>query len=275
MRPLLVCCNLLGKFAAVAVWHQSHWAAVGCFIAPDLALLYGILAPASQLLCPVVTSFRPQPGRPEVWLTIDDGPDPADTPQILDLLDRHGARATFFAIGRRAEEHPGLILEIARRGHQIGHHTHTHPQGTFWIAGPKRVRFELDRAAAALRAADPAPTVFRPPVGIKNLFLRTELARRRMTCIGWTIRSGDCFARNPRRITERVLRELRPGAIVLVHEGPSVPSGVRVVFLAELLAEISARGYACVIPAPRQWLPPAATGSTAGVASDGRQTRPA
>lgn len=275
MRPLLLLCNVMGKIAAFVVWHRSHLAAVACFITPDLALLYGMLAPASQFLCPVVTSFRSAAGRREIWLTIDDGPDPVDTPRLLELLDRHGAKATFFAVGCRAAEHPEWVRELVRRGHQLGHHTQTHPQATFWLAGPARVRRELDLALAAFRAAGAAPAIFRPPVGIKNVFLRRALSRRGLTCIGWTVRSGDCFRRDPRRAVARVLRRLQPGAIVLAHEGPSVPPGMRVVFLSQLLEALDAHGYRCIIPGPEQWLPTGATALRAAAAAGEPRRRPA
>ncbi|HEY3757267.1 MAG TPA: polysaccharide deacetylase family protein [Opitutaceae bacterium] len=275
MKPFFVICNLLGKVAALWVWRHSHWGAAACFLGFDLILLYGMLAPGSQLLCSMVTAFEPRAGQPTVWLTIDDGPDPGDTRRILDLLDRRGARATFFCVGRRAEESPELLGEIRRRGHQIGHHTQTHPKATFWLAGPGRVQRELDQATAVFAAHGPAPELFRPPVGIKNLFLRRALADRGLTCVSWTIRSRDCFTYDPRVAVDRVLRQLRPGAIILAHEGPSVPPAVRVRFLELLLAALSERGYACVIPGSEQWRPRFESAAPGAAAIGGRRRRSA
>ena len=81
--------------------------------------------PRRRVWCACTGASRPT--RPEVWLTIDDGPDPEDTPRILELLAAHGARATFFVIGENAAAHPGLIRAIAAAGHEVAHHTHTHP----------------------------------------------------------------------------------------------------------------------------------------------------
>src|SRR5882757_7713989 len=83
---------------------------------------------------PVVTRFATP--RREVWLTIDDGPDPEDTPQLLTLLATHDAHATFFVIGERAAAHPALIRAITDAGHEVAHHTYTHPLRTFWYASP-------------------------------------------------------------------------------------------------------------------------------------------
>ena len=99
-----------------------------------LLLLYATLVPNCQWWGPVIRSFDTT--QPEVWITIDDGPSPAHTTKILDLLERFNARATFFVIGQRAEEYPHLITEILSRGHEIANHTYTHPSGMFWAAGP-------------------------------------------------------------------------------------------------------------------------------------------
>src|SRR5215212_9431576 len=114
-------------------------------------LLYATLSANCQWFGPVMRSF--QTTEPEVWLTIDDGPSPAHTAAMLDLLDRFEARATFFVIGMKAEQYPHLITEILTRGHEIANHTYTHPSGSFWFAGPRRIAMEIDLCAELLRAA--------------------------------------------------------------------------------------------------------------------------
>ncbi len=245
--PLLVGA-LAAKVIALALWlaGTKPWLVVTFYFGPDPFVLWALFAPSAQGLVRVLTHFATD--RREVWLTIDDGPDPDDTPKILDLLKRHGAKATFFVIGERAARHPELIREIVRRGHEIAHHTHTHPVGTFWCAGPRRLAAELDRALAALREAGVKPRRFRAPVGIKHLLLAPALAQRDLGCVGWTIRSGDCHARSAAAVATKVASRLRPGAIVLLHEGPSVPPAVRVTGLACVLEACAASGFACVIP---------------------------
>ncbi len=228
--------------------------ALALFLGAGFLLLIHLLHPDARELVPVRTCFAPSsPGAREVWLTIDDGPDPEDTPRLLDLLDRHEARATFFLIGERAARHPALVAEIARRGHEIGHHTHTHPARSFWFAPPARVRRELDDCLASLAAAGAEPAIrparFRPPVGIKNVFLAPALAARGLECVGWSIRSHDTFARDPDEVAARVARRLRPGAIILLHEGPPLRAAVRVAALAAVLDLLRERGYRAVVPA--------------------------
>ncbi|MEO7413994.1 MAG: polysaccharide deacetylase family protein, partial [Opitutaceae bacterium] len=201
-------------------------------------------------ICPVITRFQARAS--EVWLTIDDGPDPGDTPRILDALDRHSARATFFVIGERAAAHPDLVAEILRRGHEIAHHTHTHPARTFWSAGPRRVRAELDQALVAMRRAGANPRWFRPPVGFKNIFLSRELARRGLENVGWNVRSYDSRSNDPARVAARVIAQVRAGSILLMHEGEWLDSRVRVRAIELVLSALTERGFACVLPRREQ-----------------------
>jgi peptidoglycan/xylan/chitin deacetylase (PgdA/CDA1 family) len=252
MRRALLIVSAAGKAAAVLLWAFTpwRWTAAACFLLPDFFILYQIFVPSAGVLCPVCTRF--ETAKPEVWLTIDDGPDAQDTPRILDLLDRHGARATFFLIGERAERHPELVSEILRRGHQVGHHTQTHPSATFWCATRARVGAELDDGLRALRGAGADPAWFRAPVGIKNLYLGEELRRRGLRCVGWSVRSRDSLSRDPERVASRVIRAARPGSIVLMHEGAFLAGSVRVRALELLLERLSARQMNCVLPGAGQ-----------------------
>ena len=241
---------IAGKILVLVAWAlglTSTAVTIGLFFALGTLGLHHLFMPGAQGLGPVTTRFATP--RPEVWLTIDDGPDPEDTPRILDLLDRHRAHATFFLVGERAAQHPELVSEIARRGHEIGNHTHTHPSASFWCALPARVARELDQAADALRPATGAPpTRFRPPVGIKNFFLFPALVRRGLTCVGWSVRSGDTLRHRPEQVVEPVLRQVEPGAILLFHEGERLAPAVRVHALEGVLAGLDARGFRCVVP---------------------------
>ncbi len=252
MIPPLVWIAGVGKITAVALWFftAQYTAALLFFFGPDPFLLYAILVPSAQGLGRVFTHFATH--QREIWLTIDDGPDPDDTPKILALLDRHHAKATFFVIGERAARWPELIREIVRRGHEIGHHTHTHPVATFWCASPRRLAAELDRALATLRDLGVRPRWFRAPVGIKHPLLSRALDARDLSCVGWSIRSGDCRSRAPAEMAATTAERLRPGAIVLVHEGPSVRAEVRVAGLALLLDTVAQQNFTCVLPRAEQ-----------------------
>jgi peptidoglycan/xylan/chitin deacetylase (PgdA/CDA1 family) len=221
-----------------------------------LLLLCPTLVANSQWWGPVIRSFETT--EPEVWLTIDDGPSPAHTVAMLDLLDRFQARATFFVIGKRAEEFPHLLTEILARGHEIANHTYSHPSGMFWAAGPGRIAAEIDLCAELLRAAPDRPArFFRAPVGLKNVFVHPELNRRRLALIGWSVRGLDTVRRDPAKVAARITRAARPGAIVVLHEGHRVarhpefhPSCLELA-----LSSLAEKGYRCVIPRPEQLRP--------------------
>ncbi len=175
-----------------------------------------------------------------------------DTPRLLDLLDRHHAKATFFVIGNRAALHPELLAEINVRGHQVGHHTQTHPVFSFWCATrPACTPSSMTRWTSSAPPTS-ARAGFVPPVGIKNFLLPAALAERKLQCVGWSVRSGDCLGRRPEKVVKKVMRHVRPGAILLMHEGPSVPAAVRVTAIAGVLEGLTANNYRCVLPAPEQ-----------------------
>jgi peptidoglycan/xylan/chitin deacetylase (PgdA/CDA1 family) len=253
----------LGLAAPVAVpfaWAHSvaaGTAALGLMAGAHGALLAGTLRPNCQWFGPVITGF--QPAGDEVWLTIDDGPDPHDTPRLLDLLDAAGARATFFVRGDRARAYPELVAEIARHGHQLGNHTFSHPQATFWALGPVRLRREIESCNAALREITHAtPRLFRAPVGMVNPFVPPAVDAAGLRLVGWSARGFDGVVRHARdadAVVARILSTLRPGGIALLHEGRRGPSGdaLNVRPLAGLLEVLARRNWRCVLPEETRW----------------------
>ncbi len=219
-------------------------------------LLYATLTPNCAWWGPVRTEFRTR--EKEVWLTLDDGPTPAHTLVFLELLKRYDARATFFVVGERAEAHPHLITEILAHGHALANHTQTHPRASFWCAGPGRIAGEIDACAETLRSAPDRPArYFRSPVGMTNPFVHPALARRGLALIGWSVRGLDTIARDPVKVADRIDRALRPGAILLLHEGQRVERDPEFNprCLELVLQRLATRGYRCVIPRPEQLRP--------------------
>ena len=182
-------------------------------------------------------------------------------PRLLDLLDAHGgARATFFLRGDRARAHPELVTEIIRRGHEVGNHTLNHPQATFWCLGPHRLEREIGGCSGVLRALTGcAPRLFRAPVGHVNPFAPSRGPRG--TACGWPAgrRGGfdgvDRHAVNPGKVVARILDGLRPGAIILLHEGRRGPGGepVNVQAVGLMLAALAQREWQAVLPDERRW----------------------
>jgi peptidoglycan/xylan/chitin deacetylase (PgdA/CDA1 family) len=160
-------------------------------------------------------------GRREVAITFDDGPS-GDTPAVLDALDRAGVRATFFVLGEAAERRPDLVREIARRGHAVALHGHTHAK--LALAGPATVARELDRCDAAIRRAGVAPSPwFRAPHGWKGPFVPGALRARGLTLVAWTRGAWDTERPGAEAIAARSSERPRGGEILLLHDGCGTP----------------------------------------------------
>jgi len=205
-------------------------------------VLYPTLRRNCDWFGPIATSFDTP--RKEVWLTIDDGPNARDTPAILDLLARHRAKATFFVIGKNVDAHRELVWRTHREGHQIGNHTYSHPSAFFWALGPAATRRQIERGRdAVIAATGAAPTVFRSPVGMTNPFVHRALGGQRL--VGWSASGLDGLSARGEPVVERLMRGVRPGAILVLHEG-GAPGRVETV--ERLLERLGGAGYTCVIP---------------------------
>lgn len=233
------------QLLVVALWWRLGWKiGLPAMLATHLPFWWGVLWPGARLFGPVLTRLPIADKR--VWLTIDDGPS-AETMQVLDLLDAHGARATFFLVGERAAARPDEVREIVRRGHGVGNHSATHPTKWFWALPPRRMRDEVSRTQAILRGiTGQAPRWFRAVVGMANPFVPAALAREGLACVAWSARGFDGAFGNPKLVVGRVRRKLRPGAIVLAHEGAA--HGGNLETMAALLAMLDEQGYATVLP---------------------------
>lgn len=193
---------------------------------------YGAVYPRSQLFG--ATICRTNSPR-KLALTFDDGPNPAVTPKLLDLLDRFKARATFFVIGKHARECPDLLKETAARGHVIGNHTDAHPN-LFWLK-PDQITVELRCCNFSIVAATGAPPRwFRPPFGFRNPWVIPMARELKQRVVMWSLIPSDWRATSsewliPRMgpIAERAQRNLNAadaadgvastGDILCLHDG--------------------------------------------------------
>jgi peptidoglycan/xylan/chitin deacetylase (PgdA/CDA1 family) len=223
------------------------------FIPLELATKFLIVYPAIRANCrwfgPVVTRFRTQ--KKAVWLTIDDGPHPEDTPQFLKLLKKHNAQATFFVIGRQVQKYPELARAILHGGHTLANHTQTHPVLFFWSFPETRLAREIDQCNKALReATGEQPTRFRAPAGMANLFLHFLLCDRDIKLIGWSARGFDGLFHNIEAMANRVHKSIQSGAIILLHEGRRDRQGrpINLILTETILTELTAEGYVFTVP---------------------------
>ncbi|WP_179401264.1 polysaccharide deacetylase family protein [Burkholderia guangdongensis] len=218
--PLITGTAALHVGAATAVGaHPAAWPwAVGGVAASHLVLSAAGLWPRSAWLGPNWTRLPDGTDR-RIALTIDDGPNPEITPRVLDLLDRYGARATFFCIGERARAHPKCVEAIVARGHAVENHSQRHWH-TFSLSGPGALRREIDAAQRTLTdIAGTRPLFFRAPAGLRNPFLEPVLCELGLQLASWTRRGFDTRTRDAGTIAHRLLHGLAPRDILLIHDG--------------------------------------------------------
>lgn len=235
----------VSQLLAVALWWRLGWrVGLPVLLLSHLVFIWGTLRPRSALFGPVLSRLPTR--EPVVWVTIDDGPS-GDTLAILDVLDAHGAKATFFVVAARARERPDLVREIVRRGHGLGNHSASHPAAWFWALGPRRMAREIADAQATLRdITGQPPRWFRAVVGMANPFVAAPLARLGLARVAWSARGYDAVDGDVARVVARIGRDLAPGAIVLLHEGASHGGNVDIV--TALLDGLAARGLRTVLP---------------------------
>lgn len=250
-RPTLlirasIALHLLALIVLIADPGLWRWA-LGAVLANHALFTLVGLWPRSRWLGPNWTQLpAAAAARNEIALTIDDGPDPSVTPQVLDVLDRYAAQATFFCVGEKAARYPDLCREIARRGHAVENHSQHH-RHHFALMGYSSVMRELQAAQDTLTAiAGQRPLFFRAPAGLRNPFLDPVLARLGLRLASWSARGFDTRVGNAERVRIKLLRGLRAGAILLLHDGNAArtPAGIPVILevLPAVLAAARAAG---------------------------------
>lgn len=255
VRRTIISVNAI--FPLVALWlffSGRGWLALAGIATAHALWLIPTLWPACAWCGEVVTTLRQTGAKAErcVWLTIDDGPDPVDTPRLLDLLDAHDAKATFFFIGAKAARHPQIVANVVKRGHSVGNHTMTHPQFWFWAFGLAAVKREITECQRVLTETTGgiAPRWFRAPAGLKNPFVSLVVEQQDLRLACWSARGLDGVSTDKNRVLQRLERGVRPGAILLMHEGRVAPDGGRLApqILEAVLQSLRTNGYTCVLP---------------------------
>lgn len=175
-----------------------------------------------------------------VALTFDDGPDPATTPLLLDVLSKHRAQATFFLIGSRVLEHPDLVARIVAAGHEIANHSMSERPSVSLAAG----EFEQDLLAAHAALATHGPVRwFRPASGWFSPQMLATARRHGYRCVLGDVTILDARSQQPHRQAHTILKRVRCGSIVVLHEGDSSRVGV-VELTDQLVSGLTARGFA-------------------------------
>jgi peptidoglycan/xylan/chitin deacetylase (PgdA/CDA1 family) len=213
-----------------------------------VTLSLGIFFMSFGLFARPILAGDPHTSAGRVALTFDDGPDPAHTPSVLDLLERHGHRGTFFIIGRRGAEQPELLTEIVRRGHALANHSFGHARATAFFSVPRLIG-DLQRAQATIAAVQDRPSRwFRPPAGVLSPRVTSAASAVGLELVGWTASARDGIATTVERAHRRLERAARPGAILVLHDGAErgdrAPIAAKV--LEQLCQTLAARGLRSV-----------------------------
>ena len=221
----------IGLAIMSVVWQPPPtWVAVTCLVGYLSLVSIGVTFSRFSMFADVVT-LGPSNAR-GVALTFDDGPDPTSTPKILDILDDAGAKATFFVIGRKAQEHPELVREISERGHAVGVHSFAHDR-LMSLRSPKRVSADLEKSVALLSdITGVRPCMFRAPIGHVSPAMARAAHDLGLAVIGWSVRGVDGWSgAKPDLVANKIVRKLSDGAIVLLHDaaerGDFVPASVK------------------------------------------------
>jgi len=207
----------------------------------------GTLFPRLQIYTAVLQSVAA--GRKRVALTFDDGPHPETTRRVLALLAEHGAKATFFVVGQKVERYPDVVREIVAAGHELGLHGFVHDR-LYSLRSTTYVQQDIARTQRAIETACGVQTrLFRPPIGFVGHLIAIAADRADVELVAWSARGLDGWSgARAERVLPRLLRGLRDGAIVMLHDASEREAFVPVSLelLPELLNELHQRGLKAV-----------------------------
>lgn len=149
-----------------------------------------------------------------ISITFDDGPDPTNTPKLLEILKNEGVPATFFLIGQNVDKYPDVVKSIFDHGHEIGNHTYDHKD--LKTLGVDKIKREIDKTDQSRRnIIGENPKYFRPPYGSVNLAVAKLINR---PIIQWSVDSEDWKTKNGKKIIDKVTSTVYDGSIILLHD---------------------------------------------------------
>lgn len=214
-----------------------------------LTIVYLLFHPRNQWL---VANRSRVDGDRCVALTFDDGPDPVYTPKLLDILREKDVKATFFVVGKRADQYPEIVRRAWAEGHLVGTHTWSH-YPLFCFLMPHRLRAEIERGSESVRGiCGFRPRFFRSPVGLRHPLLAPSLENAGLEYISWSIRTFDTFTANSSVLARRILNNAASGDIILLHD--HLPRGTDAMLqaLPRVIDELRERGFEFVLAGPRE-----------------------
>ncbi len=185
------------------------------------------------------TFSRKKTDAKQVMLTFDDGPHPVHTPAVLDILKKYEVKAAFFVIGKNIAGNEDILKRMLAEGHTIGNHSFSHGN-TFPLLRPQKMADDLMQCErAAEKIIGQRTTWFRPPFGVTNPYVARAIKMRNYRVAGWSIRSLDTLFNDKNKPVRRVVKRLKPGAIILLHDNrPNAPY-----ITEQILLQAKEKGY--------------------------------
>lgn len=179
-----------------------------------------------------------------ICLTFDDGPDPILTPQIISILREFNAKAAFFVIGKKISNHQHILEKLHAEGHLIGNHSYSH-SNLFPLKSAKEIEKELIQTSNEIfEVIGKFPQTFRPPFGVTNPGIAKAIKNLGWHTLGWNIRSFDTKRKSPEITLQRVIKQCKPGSMVLFHDNiPETPTVIR-----EFLVFLNNNNYKIILP---------------------------
>ena len=219
------------------------------YAAGTLLMLYLLFHPRNQWL---VTNRSRVEGAGCVALTFDDGPDPVDTPKLLDLLREKGVKATFFVVGKRADQYPEIVRRAWAEGHLVANHTWSH-NSLFCFLMPWRLRTEIERGAESVRrSCGFRPRLFRSPAGLRHPLLGPYLKDAGFEYVSWSIRTRDTLTTNSSILAQRILNKAATGDIILLHDHLPAGADAMLEALPRVIDKLRERGFEFVLAGSRE-----------------------
>ncbi len=212
--------------------------------------IYGFAYPKSEIFGRVIYRLN-LPNKKVVALTFDDGPNGAYTEEVLNILEEESIRGTFFLIGKNVEVYPEIAREIAGRGHCIGNHSYSHP----WLLPFKAkgaLIAEISKAEEAIyNATGVRPKLFRPPHGFRTPWMVSTIHEMGYKIIMWDDMTTDYITSSKSEdIAKHIISHVRPGSIIVLHDGLNLNHGVKrtnaTKALKTIIKDLKGRGYGFV-----------------------------
>ncbi|HTD42432.1 MAG TPA: polysaccharide deacetylase family protein [Mucilaginibacter sp.] len=203
----------------------------------SLLLFYGCYYIGSNFFIPIICSLKTD--KKIIAISFDDGPDPVNSPRILELLRDHQAESVFFNIGSKVSGNEAILNQTHNEGHIIGNHTFSHH---FWFD-----LFSFKKMAADMQMMDEEmngvigkkPKLFRPPYGVTNPNIKRAIIAGNYTPVGWSVRSMDTLIKDEKKLLNKLINKVKPGAVFLFHD----TSKTTVSILPAFLNHVKSNGY--------------------------------